>query len=137
MQLKNAAAALAFVLSIAASTGGGAQSVTPDVMAKQWVLLVDAQNYADSWTQAGAPFQARISQQDWQKAVGPVRVPLGMVTSRTVKDVKTMCTLPGMPDGHYAVVRFDAAFSNKASAVETLSLEVEQGQWRVIGYFVR
>ena len=40
--------------------------------------------------------------------------------------------LPAPPYG-YEVVKFRTAFANKADAVETVSLDREDGRWRVVG----
>jgi hypothetical protein len=46
--------------------------------------------------------------------------------------------LPGAPDGEYVVLHFNAAFDKKMAALETITVLREQdGQWRVVGYFVR
>ena len=45
-------------------------------------------------------------------------------------------SIPGAPDGEYAIVVFRTTFAKKLDARETLTLEHEpDGAWRVIGYF--
>jgi hypothetical protein len=46
-------------------------------------------------------------------------------------------TLPGAPDGEYGVLTYSAAFTNKASAVETVILARDGEQWKIVGYFIR
>jgi hypothetical protein len=132
---------LASVLFIAAALAAfpaqAQPTMAPDVMARHWLLLVDSGNYKDSWTQAGQPFKSRVSEPDWQKAVAPVRAPLGPVKSRNVKDVKLVKSLSGVPDGQYAIVQFNSTFSSKETAVETLSMVMEKTHWAVIGYFIK
>ena len=69
--------------------------------------------------------------------VSAVRGPLGEKRSRKLKSVNRMKTLPGAPDGNYAVMQFDASFANKANAVETLTVMEDAGQWRASGYFIK
>ena len=47
-------------------------------------------------------------------------------------------SLPGAPDGEYVVMEFTTAFTNKKSAIETITPMLdEDGQWRVAGYYIR
>ena len=109
----------------------------PEAAAEEWLHLVDNGDYDKDSTQAGSVFKASASDPQWRKVVVPARAALGAVVSRDVKEVKLSNTLPGMPSGQYAVVQFNTAFSHKAAAVETLSLDSENDHWAVIGYFIR
>ena len=109
---------------------------TPDDRAKQWLTLVDDGNYADSYKQMGAQATAKISAADWTQKVSSVRMPLGAMSSRNLKNVKMSKTLPGAPDGQYATIRYDSAFAHKAAAVETVILASGKDGWSVIGYFI-
>jgi Protein of unknown function (DUF4019) len=109
---------------------------TPDERAKQWLTVIDDQNYADAYQQMGAVGRNKISEQQFAEKISSVRAPLGAMSSRNLKDVKLTNTLPGMRDGQYATVRFDTQFAHKAQAVESVTLVSENGAWSVIGYFV-
>jgi hypothetical protein len=111
-------------------------SPTPDDRAKQWLTLVDDSNYADSYKQMGKFATSRITSDGWAQKVSADRVPLGAMSSRALKDVKLSKTLPGMPDGQYATVRYDSAFAHKAAAVETVVLVSDKDGWSVIGYHI-
>lgn len=103
----------------------------PDDRAKQWLILVDDSNYAESASQMGA--QARKPD---IAALPALREPLGAVSSRALKDVKLSTTSPGMPPGQYAVVRFDSNFAHRANTMETVTLAMNKGVWSVVGYRV-
>ncbi len=106
--------------------------------AESWLALVDQHSYADSWEQAASIFRGAVSKQQWQKAVGSVRDPMGKVVSRKLKSAQFTTTLPGAPDGKYVVIQYETSFENKKSAVETITPMLDKdGQWRVSGYFVR
>ena len=102
-----------------------------------WLSLIDSGKYGGSWTQASAFFRAHVDQQKWTQMANAARGPLGAKTNRSLKSITFAKTLPGAPDGHYAVAIFDASFTNKASAVETLTMMDENGEWRMAGYFIR
>jgi len=110
--------------------------VSPDDRAKQWMTLVDDQNYSDAYQQMGAAGRAKISADNWIEKIRSMRAPLGAMSSRTLKDVKMTKTLPGMRDGQYAAVRYDTAFAHKTDGVESVNLISENGAWSVIGYSI-
>jgi hypothetical protein len=105
--------------------------------AKSWVGLVDAGGYAQSWKSASPLFQSHVTEAQWAAAAKATRDPLGPVVTRNVAGADFAATLPGAPDGQYAVVTFDTKFANKAAAVETVALARDRGSWKAAGYYVR
>lgn len=106
--------------------------------AESWLALVDGQHYVESWQAAAAFFRNAVSAERWQEAAQTARGPLGSLRSRAIKSVTSTRTLPGAPDGEYVVFQFNTAFDRKAAAVETVTMVRESdGNWRVVGYFVR
>ena len=130
---------IAFSLLISApalAAPATSMTMSPDDRAKQWMTLIDDQNYADAYQQMGAAGRGKIAADPWAQKVRSVREPLGAVSSRALKDVKMTKTLPGMRDGQYATIRYDSAFAHKAAGVETVTLVLENGAWSVVGYFI-
>lgn len=105
--------------------------------AKSWLALIDQNNYAQSWKEAGALFQSHVTEAQWESAARAARSPMGALVARNVAGVNLATTLPGAPDGQYAVVTFDTKFANKAAAVETMAMAMDGGIWRAVGYHVR
>jgi|SRR5581483_3998690 len=106
-----------------------AATPTPDDRARQWLVLVDDKNYAQSWSQAGKAFQAKQKADAWAAAAGDKRGGLGAVASRDLKSIDL-----GRAD--IAVVKYDTVFARKAQAVETVTLAFENGGWQVTDYSV-
>ena len=102
-----------------------------------WLKLVDSAKYADSWKDASSYFRSRVPEKTWVSMVQGVRAPLGSLVSRSQPSVTFAKTLPGAPDGNYALMQFQTSFQKKSSAVETLTMMAEGDQWRVAGYFIR
>jgi hypothetical protein len=102
-----------------------------------WLKLIDNGKYADRWKEASAYFRSRVPEKIWVSMVQGVRAPLGSLVSRSHPSVTFAKTLPGAPDGDYALMQFQTSFKNKASAVETLTVMADGDQWRVAGYFIR
>jgi hypothetical protein len=101
----------------------------PDDRAKQWLVLVDDKNYAQSWTEAGKAFQNRQKTDAWAADAGSRREPLGAVASRSLKSID-------LSRSNIAVIKYDTVFAHKASAVETVTLSFENGTWVVTDYSV-
>jgi hypothetical protein len=111
---------------------------TVGAAARDWLALIDKGDYDASWKAAGAKFRAAMSTQQWGTAVGGVRAPLGSVKQRS--SVRTAFTreFQGVPEGDYALVNYRTSFEKRDDSDETVTLERESdGQWRVIGYFIR
>jgi hypothetical protein len=111
-------------------------ATAPEAAAKEWLAVVDKGDYQSSWDQAGSIFKSRMTAQVWGIIAATARAPLGAVTSRTTLKVTTSRTMAGQPNGQYAEVQFTSAFATKASAVETVSLQMESGHWAVMGYII-
>ena len=102
---------------------------TPDDRARQWLVLVDDKNYAQSWSEAGKTFQNRAKSEAWASEESAKREPLGAVASRDLKSVD-------LSRNNTAVIRYDTVFAHKAAAVETVTLAYENGGWSVTDYAV-
>jgi hypothetical protein len=102
-----------------------------------WLSVVDDGDYARSWDTASSFFQQGVSKERWITMVRSVRDQLGALKSRSESGVNLTKSLPGVPDGDYAVVRFQSSFANKADAIESVTMILEQGRWMAAGYFIR
>lgn len=105
--------------------------------AERWLVLADADDGAASWRQASSSFQATLPKAAWSKALSQARQPLGAVKSRKLLSLEFTNSLPGAPDGEYAVIRYRTQFENREQAVETLVPMRERDGWKVSGYFVK
>ena len=105
--------------------------------AEAWLKLVDAKDYAASWSNAASVFQQGASERDAVQRIQAVRDRLGALRTRTYQASTLTKTLPGMPDGDYAIIRFQSSFENKAAALESITLVAEGGAWQVGGYYIK
>ena len=102
---------------------------TPDDRARQWLVLVDDKNYAQSWSEASKGFQNRQKADSWATQAAAQRTPLGAVASRDLKSID-------LSRNNTAVIRYDTVFAHKAAAIETVTLAFENGGWSVTDYSV-
>ena len=103
----------------------------PEVVdaARQWLALLDQSNWDDSYRATGISFRQLNTSQVWAEASERARRPLGALISRTFLSQEN---LPAPPHG-YEVVKFRTRFANNAETVETVTLDREDGGWRVVG----
>lgn len=101
----------------------------------QWLVYVDGGDYPAAWKSCSENWRQQTTEEKWVKALQAVRDPLGEVKKREVVRVITATSLPGRPDGSYAIVQFSAEFAARADVMEKLILDREDpGKWRVCDY---
>lgn len=106
--------------------------------AEQWLGLVDAEKYAESWGNAALIFRRAVNQEQWEQSLDGVRKPLGRLLKRNVKAKSYKTSLPGAPDGEYVVIQFETSFERKKAAIETVTpMKETDGAWRVSGYYIK
>ena len=129
-------AVLLFVFPLLGSAAEGKEEEARRA-ALEWLALVDTMQYEASWKRAASLFRAQVSTSGWSKAVSAARSPLGEFVARDLISATYATSLPGAPSGEYVVLQFQTRFENKARAVETVTPMLDDGQWRVSGYYVR
>ena len=106
--------------------------------AESWLGLVDEGEYGESWDQSAELFRAALPKEKWEQSLNSARKPLGELVVRKVKSTKYATSLPGAPDGEYVVIQFTTSFTNKNSAIETVTpMKDPDGVWRVSGYYLK
>jgi len=128
---------LILILSLCVSSFVWANDSSGSIAAKEWLNIIDAGEYGESWQKADSLFKSQLSQKKWYSALKGIRTPLGEVTSRSELNAKEYTSLPGVPDGEYLVIQFKTEFQNKKSSTETLTLSKNSGQWLPVGYFIK
>lgn len=100
--------------------------------ARDWLAIVDAGRWEESWRATAASFRSLNTVQAWTDASEQGRVPLGAVVSRAGVSVESV---PAPPAG-LEMVKFRTSFANRPGVVETVSLVREGQAWRVVGYWI-
>lgn len=104
--------------------------------ALDWLKLVDQGKYNDSWDQGAVIFKLTMPQNEWGIYLNKIRGPLGNVGSREVLDQRVSKDPKGLPKGDYIVMFYDTTFSS-GKANELITLQHEDGVWRVMGYYLK
>ena len=134
--LSTALAAALVLLSVGIASSANPSDEAAIKAAEAWLKLVDDGQYGASWDEASELFKKAVKKPDWEKAVAGVRSPLGQVKTRTLKASKATKKVPGAPEGDYVVIQFDTVLEKK-TVVETITPMLDNGKWRVSGYFVK
>lgn len=100
--------------------------------ARRWLALLDERRWSESYQGTGTSFRKLNTEQVWAAASEQARTPLGAMVSRTFLSQEN---LPAPPAG-YEVVKFRTRFANKAEAIETVTLDRENGGWRIVGVMI-
>jgi hypothetical protein len=131
--------ALALVSLCLLGWRAAAQDTAPaQKAATEWLVLIDAGRYADSWTTAAAAFKQAVTQEKWLEAVKAARDRIGPLKSRALKQATPAKNPPGGPAGDYVIFQYGSSFEGTDAATETVSTMLDpDGTWRVVGYFVR
>lgn len=106
--------------------------------AKEWLKLIDADDYAKSWKETAPFFQKMVPEEKWIEQLSAIRKPFGAMKSRAIITSRKMSSPPNAPKGEYVIFQFRTSFENKSDAIETVTPMLgEDGEWRVSGYYIR
>jgi hypothetical protein len=130
-------AILALVLTTATSVQAAPTVEDAAAAGLDWLVLIDGRDYDGSWATASDLFKGGVSQAKWSEMVAGVRDRLGQLSSRKFDAGTLTRSLPGVPDGDYAIIRYQSVFEKKAVAGETVTLILENGSWKAAGYFIK
>lgn len=100
--------------------------------ARRWLDLLDRSQWDESYYATSAQFRALNTLEAWTNASKRVRAPLGVPLGRVFLSQEN---LPAPPHG-YEVVKFRTRFATNDRAIETVTLDREDGVWRVVGVSV-
>ena len=99
--------------------------------ARNFLMLIDQKRWGASYAATGAAIRKANTLTVWTTVSEQVRAPLGAMVTRTLLSVDAVPA----PQHGLTLVKFRTQFANK-SIVETVTLDREQGAWRVVGITV-
>ena len=105
---------------------------------EQWLALVDAGKFGESWNGAASVFKLGVTEPQWVGELEAMHSKLGKTTMRELKAAQFSTTIRGAPrTGEYVTVSYLTKFANAPIATETLIVSKEaDGEWRIAGYNV-
>lgn len=126
MPVQDAVPAASVASSVAVSPTPASEAAAIDA-ARQFLDLVDRDDWTASWQATHKSFQLLNTVEWWAETSGKVRDKMGQVRSR---ELATVDFRPAPPNGYWTIT-FKATYSNKGSVLERLSLASENGGWKV------
>jgi hypothetical protein len=114
-----------------------AEEQTAERQALGFLGYLDQGRYADSYAYTGMLLRAQLDRDAFAKQLEKARASTGELVSRELIDASYSNTVPGAPRGQYVVLHYNASFANRQEAVETLTLSLAKGYWRVDGYYLK
>lgn len=105
--------------------------------ATEWLEIIDAGEYEESWQEAASAFQDAVTPATWRESVTGARGPLEPFGERTLIASQQVTDPPGAPPGEYVILQYRTEVSGDRTAVETVVPMKEGDAWKVSGYFVQ
>lgn len=99
--------------------------------AENWLKMVDAGEFAESWDGISKELKAKYAREKWQTVLQPFLGKAGKLKSRKFKSVI-------YSDSETVIVDFDSSFAKVPATTETIILKLEQdGKRRVASYSIK
>jgi type II secretory pathway pseudopilin PulG len=99
--------------------------------------LIDADKYAESWQIAADLMKDKVTKQEWIEKLTRARTLSGALAERSEEDVSYSTTAKDSPDGEYIALTFASKYQRAESVTEFVTVMLEDGHWKVAGYFIQ
>ncbi len=105
--------------------------------ATEFLTMVDAGKYADSWQISAAYLKKQIPQQDWQTKLSKIRESFGPLVERQLEDASFTAPAEDLPDSEFILLEYATQFKLKQMTEVVTVLQDTDNSWRVVGYFIQ
>lgn len=104
--------------------------------AEDWLRLVDADHYPESWQDMAAYFKLAVKQDVWVARLEKLRKPLGDESSRKFRG-SNYISARFSTDASSIAVQFQTTFSTGGQRMEVVNVTLDDNQWKVSGYYIK
>ena len=139
MKIATAISSVALFTLIAPLAAGAEEpEAAAESAALEWLGLLDAKGYTQTWNEASPVFRKRMPQSRWKFDAVRRTSWLGVLRSRKVQSAAFESSVRGAPEGEYVKVRFWSDFASKyGPLIETVIAKKDaDGIWRVADYYI-
>jgi hypothetical protein len=98
---------------------------------------LDQGRFADSYAYTGMLIRSQLDREAFASQVEKARSGTGALQTREFIDAGYSTTVPGAPEGQYVVLHYHSSFANRPDTVETVTLAMAKGYWRVDGWYIK
>ena len=106
-------------------------------VAMEFLQLIDAEKYAESWQMAANMMKEKVSEKEWVEKLTEARALSGTVVKRSEKSVSYSTSAEDSPEGEYISLIFSSKYQRAESVSEYVTGMFEEGHWKVAGYFIQ
>ena len=105
--------------------------------ALEFLQMVDAGKYADSW-QISDPFLRKTIPVDaWEEKLTKIRETFGELSERSLDDANFTAAAEELPESEFILLEYNSRFALKEMNEIVTVVRGEDNLWRVIGYFIQ
>lgn len=105
--------------------------------AQQWLALLDAGKYGQSWEDAAEFFKSSVNKSSWEQQVSSARSNTGKFQARKLRSIQYTESLPNAPAGKYVVIQYDSTFATGSWIETAVLMQEKDGSWKISGYFIK
>ena len=98
---------------------------------------LDEGRFADSYAYTGMLLRARADREAFTAQIQKARTGTGALQARELIDAAYNTSVEGAPEGQYVILHYHSNFANRQDTVETMTLALAKGYWRVDGYYIK
>ena len=114
-----------------------AEEVAAQRQAMGFLGYLDDGRFADSYAYTGVLLRAQADRELFTSQVQKARAGTGALQARELIDAAYNTTVEGAPEGQYVILHYHSNFANRPDTVETITLALAKGYWRVDGYYIK
>ncbi len=105
--------------------------------AEAFVVEMDKSDFRSAYANAAPILQVMSPQDAWIDQQKLSFQLLGKTIKRQLKTVRSRESYPGLPDGNYLIVCYQAQTEYKSKAIEVVLLKEQDNVWQVCKYSIR
>jgi hypothetical protein len=105
--------------------------------AEVWLDLSDQKLYDQCYDVSATLLQNTVTKESLSESLKNAREPLGALSKRTLIAAEYFEVLPGAPSGEYVVIQYSSYSESNSNVIETITPMLNDGVWKVSGYYIR
>lgn len=107
------------------------------VAAQEFLQMVDAGKYADSWQISDPYLKETVPLNDWKDKLNKIRETLGALEKRELDGVSFTAPAKEFPDSEVIMLEYVSQFKLKETKEVVTVVQGADNRWRVVGYFIQ
>jgi hypothetical protein len=105
--------------------------------ALNWLNLIDRKKYTQAYSLTSPYFKERVKEVNWLNKIESALQMDAPVSERKLINSKYLTSMPDAPDGEYYVMQFSSERADNTEVIETITPVLDNGQWKVCGYYIK